>query len=155
VAHNTAPLSDCVANIEEQIRKETVNTKYELFSELGEYLAEKVTQPEEIEGHSAFYLEKSKLRHSLASDVRVSTVCKVGFNAGHSTIGWLIANPSAFVFAFDIGYHDFTAHALDFILVRFPGRALLNTGASIDTIRTWLKLHPTQVSVRTWLKLQP
>jgi precorrin-6B methylase 2 len=144
VSNDIIPVEACVANMDLQIHKQTMNIKYELFGDLGDYLAEKGTKPEDIEGHSGFYLEKSKLMHSLAADNRVSTICEIGFNAGHSALGWLVANPNAFVFAFDIGFHAYTAHALDFILERFPGRVLLTIGTSLDTIRTWSRMHSAE-----------
>lgn len=45
-------------------------------------------------------------------------VLKVGFNAGHSSLNWLLnSHPSTKVLAFDLGEHNYAKHALHFLRV--------------------------------------
>ena len=43
---------------------------------------------------------------------------KVGFNAGHSSLNWLLnSHPSTKILAFDLGEHDYVKYALGFLEV--------------------------------------
>ncbi|CAM9373070.1 unnamed protein product, partial [Choristocarpus tenellus] len=49
---------------------------------------------------------------------RVTTVCEVGFNAGHSALNWLLnSRPDTKVISFDLGEHPYVGHAAQFLQV--------------------------------------
>ena len=63
----------------------------------------------------------SRLNFSPALSFIVTSLryLKVGVNAGHSSLNWLLSShPSTNVLAFDLGEHEYTKHALDFLQVR-------------------------------------
>ena len=64
-------------------------------------------------------------------------VCAVGFNAGHTALFWLAADAAVDVFSFDLGEHDYTAHAAAFIAARFPKRLSLTIGPSNATLKVF------------------
>lgn len=61
----------------------------------------------------------------------LSTVLKVGFNAGHSSLNWLMnSRPSVRVLAFDLGETEYMPHAVDFLQVRPLRGSLLQLWAT-------------------------
>ena len=62
-------------------------------------------------------------------------VCEVGFNAGHSTLLWLMADPRVRVRAFDLGIHWYSPHVTGFFDAAFDaGRVDVTFGDSQDTL---------------------
>lgn len=85
-----------------------------------------------IAGHRAqvdFY-------YRVASSPHVRTVCEVGFNAGHSTALWLVANPTLRVMSFDVMQHRFSNSVLAHLKSLFPNRIVMHVGSSANTIRS-------------------
>ena len=72
----------------------------------------------------------------------VETVCETGFNAGHSTLLWLLANPSAKVYSFDLGRHPCTAPMADYLKKRFPDRFTITFGNSTETLPRFRRENP-------------
>ena len=72
--------------------------------------------------------------HRAAASTRVRCVCEVGFNGGHSTALWLLANPTAVVHNFDLFNTPFATPCADFLMARFPGRLFVHRGDSMATI---------------------
>ena len=66
----------------------------------------------------------------------------MGFNAGHSAVSWLAAKPGTRLYAFDLGYHEYTKPMGDYLESRFPGRFQLILGDSGKTIPKFIKEHP-------------
>jgi len=65
-------------------------------------------------------------------------VCEVGFNAGHSTLLWLIEDPRVRVRAFDLGIHWYSKHVVGFFdEVYGPGRVDVVFGDSQETLPTF------------------
>ncbi|CAM9990699.1 unnamed protein product [Pylaiella littoralis] len=63
-----------------------------------------------VEGHTGNSPEKVEALGAMPRDGgdRVSKICEVGFNAGHSSLNWLLSShPSVRVLAFDLGEHDY------------------------------------------------
>ena len=62
-------------------------------------------------------------------------VCEVGFNAGHSTLLWLMQDPRVRVRAFDLGVHWYSAHVTGFFDAAFDaGRVEVVFGDSQQTL---------------------
>ncbi len=78
-----------------------------------------------LEGNSFGHYEKEKLIQSLANDVRVKTICEIGFNSGYSALNYLTVNPNATVISFDIFRWDYSAVANIALNEMFPGRHLI------------------------------
>lgn len=76
----------------------------------------------EIEGHSLSFHEKINLIQRLANNVRVRTICEVGFNAGYSALNFLMSNHNATVISFDIFYWKYSSVANIALNNMFPKR---------------------------------
>ena len=62
-------------------------------------------------------------------------VCEVGFNAGHSTLLWLMQDPRVRVRAFDLGIHWYSPHVTGFFDAAFDrGRVDVTFGDSQQTL---------------------
>ena len=72
----------------------------------------------------------------------VKTVCETGFNAGHSTLIWLLANPNVKVYSFDLNRHPCTAPMADYIRKRFPDRFTITYGNSTETLPAFRRENP-------------
>ncbi|KAL3929057.1 MAG: hypothetical protein SGPRY_002120 [Prymnesium sp.] len=71
---------------------------------------------------------------ALATRVQISTICEVGFNAGHSAVVLLSANPTARLEAFDTFSLSHSAASLRLVSRLFPGRVSPHKGLSSDTV---------------------
>ncbi|CAM9779648.1 unnamed protein product [Ectocarpus sp. 12 AP-2014] len=90
-----------------------------------------------ILGHTGAFPQKVEALGAVLRDGgdRVAKICEVGFNAGHSSLNWLLySRPSTKVLAFDLGEYEYMRHALDFLQAVFPGRLEVLIGHSTETI---------------------
>ena len=69
-------------------------------------------------------------------------MCETGFNAGHSTLIWLLANPNVKVYSFDLNRHPCTAPMADYIRKRFPDRFTITYGNSTETLPAFRRENP-------------
>jgi hypothetical protein len=84
--------------------------------------------------------------YSLASLPCVKTICEVGFNAGHSALLWLHANPKAEVIMFDIFTHNYSAKGEAFLRdhasLNAAKRLVIYKGDSNSTLRHFHSTNP-------------
>ena len=69
-------------------------------------------------------------------------MCETGFNAGHSTLIWLLANPNAKVYSFDINRFPCTEPMADYLKKRFPDRFTITYGDSTQTLPAFRRQNP-------------
>ena len=72
----------------------------------------------------------------------VKTVCETGFNVGHSTLLWLLANPNVKVYSFDLNRNKCTAPMADYLKKRFPDRFTITFGDSTETLPAFRRENP-------------
>jgi precorrin-6B methylase 2 len=100
------------------------------------------------EGHSGQteMMTERMIYYSLASLSCVKTICEVGFNAGHSALLWLHANPKAEVIMFDIFTHNYSAKGEAFLrnytALNAAERLVIHKGDSNSTLRSFHSAHP-------------
>ena len=94
----------------------------------------RVTGTRPVEGNSGNFESQLRLYYYLARRPWVSTICEIGFNAGHSTLQWLAGNDKATVYSFDIGEHRYTRPMVAYLQHTFPGRLNVTIGDSRETI---------------------
>ncbi len=87
-----------------------------------------------IEGHIGQLNEQLRVYQDLASQPFVHNICEIGFNAGHSSLQWLLSNKHAHVFSFDIGSYGYTKIMAGFLQSQFPGRLTIFYGNSTVTV---------------------
>ena len=69
-------------------------------------------------------------------------MCETGFNAGHSTLIWLLANPSVKVYSFDLNRHPCTEPMAEYLKKRFPRRFTITYGNSTETLPLFRRRNP-------------
>ena len=63
-----------------------------------------------------------------------NNIMEIGFNAGHSCLLMLLANPNSNITVFDICMHDYTLPCFEYINKYFPNRIELIKGNSLETV---------------------
>lgn len=99
-------------------------------------------EKEKVEGHSGLKCCQRNYYHILANQKWIKTICETGFNAGHSSFNWLIANPKAKVFSFDIGKHNYSFKMAKYLNKEFPGRLKLIWGNSTISMKKFQIKNP-------------
>ena len=95
----------------------------------------------ELEGYTSKIADAIRIYLELASHPSVKTICETGFNAGHSTFGWLTINPRAKVYSFDIGRHAYSKPMAQHIRRLYPGRFNITWGDSRKTLPEFRRQH--------------
>ena len=80
------------------------------------------------------HVEQTTYYARVAASPAIHTICEVGFNAGHSTVTWLNANPSARVFSFDANFTDYSWRCMRAMQETFGERLHFTIGPSQLTI---------------------
>lgn len=81
--------------------------------------------------------------YSMARQAR--SIMEIGFNAGHSALLFLLANPSSTLVCFDICAHPYTKPCFEYLASCFPGRMSLVKGDSLQTVPLYKQQHPDTV----------
>ena len=110
---------------------------YDNVAALDAHLRSVGAPPEE--GHSAMCPRatvhlRAVARAAAANRSTPVKVCEVGFNAGHSALNWLSADPLVIVDAFDLGAHASATAAFAYLSNKYPGRLRLTLGDSRATL---------------------
>lgn len=69
-------------------------------------------------------------------------IIEIGFNAGNSALLFLLANPNAYLWCFDICYHSYTKLCFQYLYDNFGQRISLYIGSSVDTVPKFIKNNP-------------
>lgn len=73
-------------------------------------------------------------------------ICEIGFNAGHSVLAMLLANPNADYVLFDLGTHAYTRPCFEYLKKIFPQTTMeIFWGDSRETLPTYHRGHPEVV----------
>eukprot|EP00752_Nemacystus_decipiens_P004609 g4208.t1 len=132
----TVNTNDCVDLVTSAIAAKRVDLYYIMSARLNAYL-DSINPDFSILGNTGANPEKVEALGAIArkGGRRLSTICEVGFNAGHSSLNWLLSShPSTNILAFDLGEYDYMEHALDFLSEVFPGRLTVVVGDSAVTV---------------------
>jgi predicted O-methyltransferase YrrM len=100
--------------------------------------------PEAIEGNTSQFSSSPMTLLKAAQQVPLDgTICEIGFNAGHSAIAYLSANPKARIISFDLGHHLYSWKALEVLQQTYPDATIqLVIGDSARSVPDFIKLHP-------------
>ncbi len=71
----------------------------------------------------------------------VHSILEIGFNAGHSCLLFLLANPNSKIVCFDLGEHTYVRPCFDYLDRLFPGRLTLILGNSMETVPNYVSQH--------------
>lgn len=72
--------------------------------------------------------------YDIARRPGVKTICEIGFNYGMSTLGWLVSNPQAKVYSWDLNVHSYTKVMVRYLNFYFPNRITMFYGNSMKTV---------------------
>jgi len=141
-ADGTAAYNDCLGLAKMGIRSVKLAHTYSSIEKLLSAMEREVDIElprdwrADLEGHSLMFAEKARILQDYADDDRVDVICEIGFNAGHSVLNWVHANPKAQVVTFDITRRLYTSAAVNAInRSLFPDRnVLLITGDSLLSV---------------------
>ena len=104
---------------------------------------------EELEGNCFFHHKSFKRVSGHNKAINLYSVGKVtknileiGFNAGHSCLLFLLANPESTIDCFDICMHEYTKKCFDYLSMTFPGRLRLHEGDSKATLPKFKENNP-------------
>jgi predicted O-methyltransferase YrrM len=95
-----------------------------------------------LEGHCGQVPPQQEDLVALVSDPSIKRILEIGFNAGHSADLFLRTNPAASLVSFDLGSHDYVAHAKAYIDATYPGRHTLILGNSMETVPAYAAANP-------------
>jgi hypothetical protein len=96
-----------------------------------------------VEGHVTRDSAQARDYAALANQVEVQTICETGFNAGHSALLFLLSNPTAHVYSFDLGKYPVTLPAAKHLTEKFSGRFTFIQGDSQHTVADFRRKNPT------------
>jgi hypothetical protein len=71
-------------------------------------------------------------------------ILEIGFNAGHSSLLYLLSNPYTKIDVFDLCYHSYTIPCLEYLQKEFPNRITLHIGNSNYSVQEYHKNNPTK-----------
>ncbi len=88
------------------------------------------------EGHNGRVGREPSLKciFDIASNIKFTNVCEIGFNAGHSALNWLVANEHSHVYSWDIGRWHYTKKMMEYLQKEFPGRLTVFLGDSTKVV---------------------
>jgi len=85
------------------------------------------------------FFEKRHNLYQLSKDKK--SIMEIGFNAGHSTLMMLIANPTASYALFDLNYHPYTDPCFQLLKQTFPTMHI-EYGDSSTTVPQFISSNP-------------
>ena len=83
------------------------------------------------------YKNKQMNLYSLSKDVK--NILEIGFNAGHSSLIFLLSNQNSQIYCFDICSWKYTKKCFKYLSKTFPNRLKLIKGSSIITVPKFIK----------------
>ena len=104
-----------------------------------------VSTGEHIEGNSFFRDGASQICPDFSTKrlnllhygKTAKNILEIGFNAGHSTLVFLLANPRSKIQCFDLGEHKYAHLCYDYLDKCFPGRLSIVWGDSRQTVSSF------------------
>ena len=98
----------------------------------------------DYEGNSQQFPAEPIILSHFARMNHVKDIMEIGFNAGHSSESFLMANSNAHVTSFDIGNVRAMQFGKEYIDARFPGRHTLILGDSRTTVVEFKQNNPNK-----------
>jgi hypothetical protein len=81
----------------------------------------------------------NKQMNMFACGMNANNIVNIGFNAGHSTLVFLLADSLSKITVFDNGSHKYMRPCYDYLASIFPERLNLIEGDSVHTIQEYVK----------------
>jgi len=130
--HTNVPLSDRLASVK------LVNYYRQVGVHMDNIAKAVGVDPESLrltEGHSMGAAFKVATLSRLADDPRIKNICEIGVNAGHSSLNFLVSNPTATLLSFDIFWHKYTPDTVRSLKDLYPTRKIITVaGSSVESV---------------------
>jgi len=121
--------------------KKHFNKLYTICKEIGEKVEGNCfTQHLNIDNTIDALIYKQLNHFSLG--LNASNIMEIGFNAGHSSLLYLLANPNSKLTIFDICEHKYTLPCFKYLQSVFPNRLKIFPGDSTKTIPKFINNNP-------------
>lgn len=128
--------------------KKIINENIYYFDELRKIckeIGEKVegncfTQHQNIDCTINELIYKQLNHFSLGKNAR--NIMEIGFNAGHSSLLYLLSNPNSKITIFDLCEHKYTMPCFKFLQSKFPNRLEIFGGDSTKTVKEFYEMNP-------------
>jgi predicted O-methyltransferase YrrM len=69
---------------------------------------------------------------------KAQSIMEIGFNAGHSSLLFLLSNPTSTLQIFDLGVHRYTRPCFEYLSSQFPNRMKIEFGDSRRTVPIYI-----------------
>jgi glycosyltransferase involved in cell wall biosynthesis len=69
---------------------------------------------------------------------KAHSIMEIGFNAGHSSLLYLLSNPTSKIQLFDLGEHRYTRACFEYLSTQFPNRLTIEFGDSRQTVPAYI-----------------
>jgi glycosyltransferase involved in cell wall biosynthesis len=73
------------------------------------------------------------------------SIMEIGFNAGHSSLLYMLSNPTSTLQVFDLGEHLYTRPCFDYLSSQFPNRMKIEFGDSRQTVPAYISKNVGKV----------
>ncbi|MFC1670397.1 class I SAM-dependent methyltransferase [Spirochaetota bacterium] len=95
-----------------------------------------------VEGHTNLFPERHKCLVDLVKSNKIKNIAEIGFNAGHSSITFLLNNKKAKLWSFDLCTHKYYYESKKYIKSIFKDRFNITCGNSLKTVPQFYKDNP-------------
>jgi len=76
---------------------------------------------------------------------KAQSIMEIGFNAGHSSLLYMLSNPTSTLQLFDMGAHSYTRSCFDYLSSQFPNRMKIEYGDSCQTVPAYVAKNTGKV----------
>ena len=76
---------------------------------------------------------------------KAQSIMEIGFNAGHSSLLYMLSNPTSTLQLFDLGAHSYTRSCFDYLSSQFPNRMKIEYGDSCQTVPAYVAKNTGKV----------
>jgi hypothetical protein len=76
---------------------------------------------------------------------KARSIMEIGFNAGHSSLLYLVSNPTSTLQIFDLGEHKYTRPCFEYLSSQFPNRMKVEFGDSRQTVPAYIAKNTGRV----------
>jgi glycosyltransferase involved in cell wall biosynthesis len=76
---------------------------------------------------------------------KAQSIMEIGFNAGHSSLLFMLSNPTSTLQLFDLGVHSYTRPCFEYLSSQFPNRMKIEYGDSRQTVPTYISKNTGKV----------
>jgi hypothetical protein len=76
---------------------------------------------------------------------KARSIMEIGFNAGHSSLLYLVSNPTSTLQIFDLGEHKYTRPCFEYLSSQFPNRMKIEFGDSRQTVPAYIAKNTGRV----------